>query len=236
MRSAEIGVHMKLTWLSLFYETGYLLVAGVFCWQRRIPHLNCCLATPPTETCCPGSFKDSPVVLLVPADLPLITPFSGINFLMNCGGVETSYDAAILWAMIPEESFTGHFAKVTKGYNRFRDVAVCHGNLLLMTPSILQNQKIVSRINAVYEVRKSSVSAAMAAGLFVGAVYAVGVHFLRAMTLKQTARILSRHLAVEIIPVLLDHPEVAVDIDTPGDYLFVQEHISWQDGDSLPAG
>jgi hypothetical protein len=30
MRSAEIGVHMKLTWLSLFYETGYLLVAGVF--------------------------------------------------------------------------------------------------------------------------------------------------------------------------------------------------------------
>ena len=30
MRSAEIGVQMKLTWLSLFYETGYLLVAGVF--------------------------------------------------------------------------------------------------------------------------------------------------------------------------------------------------------------
>jgi len=30
MRSAEIGEHMKLTWLSLFYETGYLLVAGVF--------------------------------------------------------------------------------------------------------------------------------------------------------------------------------------------------------------
>ena len=28
MRSAERGVHMKLTWLSLFYETGYLLVAG----------------------------------------------------------------------------------------------------------------------------------------------------------------------------------------------------------------
>lgn len=30
MRSAETGVHMKRTWLSLFYETGYLLVAGVF--------------------------------------------------------------------------------------------------------------------------------------------------------------------------------------------------------------
>ena len=30
MRSAERGVYMKRTWLSLFYETGYLLVAGVF--------------------------------------------------------------------------------------------------------------------------------------------------------------------------------------------------------------
>jgi hypothetical protein len=30
MRSAERGEQMRLTWLSLFYETGYLLVAGVF--------------------------------------------------------------------------------------------------------------------------------------------------------------------------------------------------------------
>jgi hypothetical protein len=30
MTSAEMGVHMTRTWLSLFYETGYLLVAGVF--------------------------------------------------------------------------------------------------------------------------------------------------------------------------------------------------------------
>jgi molybdopterin-guanine dinucleotide biosynthesis protein A len=181
-------------------------------------------------------FSDSPVVLLVPADLPLITPFSVIDFLKNCEGMETSYEAAILWAMIPEESFTGPFFKITKGYNRFRDVAVCHGNLLLMTPSILKNQKIVSRINAVYEVRKSSANAAMAVGLFVGAVYAVGVHFLRAMTLKQTARILSRHIAVEMVPVLLDRPEVAVDIDTPEDYVFAQEQISLQKGDWVPAG
>jgi len=30
MRCAGMGVNMKRTWLSLFYETGYLLVAGVF--------------------------------------------------------------------------------------------------------------------------------------------------------------------------------------------------------------
>lgn len=69
-----------------------------------------------------------------------------------------------------------------------------------------------------------------------GAVYAVGVHFLRAMTLKQTARILSRCLAVEITPVILEHPEVAVDIDTPDDYVSVQEHFRWRKGDSVPAG
>ena len=30
MRSSEMGGNMTRTWLSLFYETGYLLVAGVF--------------------------------------------------------------------------------------------------------------------------------------------------------------------------------------------------------------
>lgn len=30
MRAAERGVHMKRTWMSLFYETGYLLGGGVF--------------------------------------------------------------------------------------------------------------------------------------------------------------------------------------------------------------
>lgn len=30
MRSAERGVYMKRTWVSLFYETGYLLVGGFF--------------------------------------------------------------------------------------------------------------------------------------------------------------------------------------------------------------
>ena len=30
MRSPERGVYMKRTWLSLFYETGYLLGGGVF--------------------------------------------------------------------------------------------------------------------------------------------------------------------------------------------------------------
>jgi len=180
-------------------------------------------------------FSDSPAVLLVPADLPLITPLSVIDFLEKCGSVETSYGSSIFWAMIPEESFRGPFSKVAKGYNRFRDIAVCHGNLFLATPSVLKNKKIVSRINAVYEVRKSSIKAALAVGFFIGMVYAGGVHFLRALTLNQTARMLSRHLAVEMIPVLLGHPEVAVDVDTPEDYAFVQEQISRQRGDPAPA-
>jgi molybdopterin-guanine dinucleotide biosynthesis protein A len=180
-------------------------------------------------------FSDSPAVLLVPADLPLITPLSVTGFLEHCVSEEASYDASILWAMIPEESFRGPYIKVTKGYNRFRDISVCHGNLFLITPSVLKNEEIVSRINGVYEVRKSSIKAAMAAGLFIGIAYIVGVHFLRALTLRQTARMLSRHLAVEMIPVLLDHPEVAVDVDTPEDYVFVQEQISRQQGDSAPA-
>ncbi|HMK48605.1 MAG TPA: nucleotidyltransferase family protein [Thermodesulfovibrionales bacterium] len=179
-----------------------------------------------------GHFSDSPIVLFIPADLPLIRPATVIAFLRLCERTETSYAAAMFWAMVPEKSFTGPFIRVTKGFNRFRDISVCHGNLFLITPSVLKNDRITSRIDAVYDARKSSIKAALEIGPAMGLSYLVGVHLFRVMTLNQTARSLSRHLGMGMIPVLLEYPEVAVDIDTSEDYAFALEWIARQKADS----
>lgn len=179
-------------------------------------------------------FSHSPIVLFIPADLPLVTLGAVIDFLKICGRIETSYAASMFLAMIPEESFTGPFSGVKKGFNRFRDVSVCHGNLFLMTTSVLEDEKILSRIDKVYNARKSSIRAAVEIGLFIGLSYAIGVHFLRLLSLDQMARSLSRAMRVEMIPVLLDHPEVAVDIDNSEDYAFVLAQVrGWKERNSV---
>lgn len=46
---------------------------------------------------------------------------------------------------------------------------------------------------------------------------------LRALTLDQMAALLSRRLGLRVEPVLLEHPEVTLDVDEPQDYALVRE-------------
>jgi molybdopterin-guanine dinucleotide biosynthesis protein A len=170
-------------------------------------------------------FSGEPLVLLITADLPFVTPAAITEFLDAVGKVETTHADNVFWAVIPEESFTGPYRKVNKGYNRFRDIAVCHGNILVMTPSLAGNSRFLASLDGLYATRKNSLKAAMSMGLLIGAAYAVGVQLFRALTLGTMAGILSRHIGAGLIPVLLNRPEVAVDLDEPSDYRFVIEML-----------
>jgi len=170
-------------------------------------------------------FHDAKKVLLVTADLPLITPRAVSDFIESCLKIETSSGDEIFWAMVPQGSFLHTFPNVAKGFNRFRDISVCHGNLLMIAPSILKKERTLNRINAVYDARKNSLRAALAVGLNVGLAYLFGVHFFRLFTLEQMAGIVSRRFGIRLRPILLEHPEVAIDVDEPTDYLLVKEHL-----------
>lgn len=166
-------------------------------------------------------FKDSRVVLFVPSDLPLVTAQSINDFIKACGHVKTSYPANFFWAMVPEESFVGPYAEVKKGFNRFRDVSVCHGNLFLADTALLSNRTFSSLVNKAYRSRKSSIRTALTIGPVVGLSYLIGVHAFRILSMRQLARIASFHFGAGMIPILLRRPEIAVDVDEPRDYEFV---------------
>lgn len=167
------------------------------------------------------AFKDSAQVLVTAADLPLLTPAITDAFIEACARTPTRYTANLYLAVVRREQFTGAVTGVRKAINHFRDGVYAHGNVALVDPRILRTATALDRLNAMYAARKSEVRSALALGLSVGLAYVVGVHLLHALTLDRMAAIASRRFGVGIVPVAVPHPEVAIDVDEPGDYQLI---------------
>jgi CTP:molybdopterin cytidylyltransferase MocA len=180
-------------------------------------------------------FCGSARVLVVTADLPLITPCAVSDFLTLASARPTRFPTSIFWSAVPEEYFAGPFRGFSKGFNRFRDVSVCHGNLLMMNSRLLRHESVLECIEVAYRRRKSSLGVAFSAGWEAGFGYLLGVHLLRALTLEQMAGLVSSRLGVDIVPVLSSHPELAIDIDERRDYAFVRSLLEGADDDRRAA-
>lgn len=170
-------------------------------------------------------FNASPVVLVIPSDLPLVRSETISRFLALCSALNTVRAFSIFWSVVPEERFSGSYLSVKKGFNRFRDISLCHGNLLLLTPFLLKNKKFMARMDGIYNSRKSSVKAAVAVGPLIGLSYLIGVHTFRILTLAQFARLASAGFGVDLVPVVIEDPDIAVDVDEARDYRFIMEEL-----------
>lgn len=164
-------------------------------------------------------------VLFVTADLPLITPQAASEFLAGCAAAKTDFEHNVFIAVVPQGCYLGPYLRFTKSFNRFRDVAVCHGNLALVDPEILEVSKVRERLNGLYSARKSPIRSALALGWMVGLTYALGVELLHVVTLPQMARIASKNFGFGIVPIFVERPEITIDVDEPDDYAFVREQL-----------
>jgi len=171
-------------------------------------------------------FGDRPLVLTVSADLPLLTGPILDTFVTSCAAAGAMAQDNVFIAVAPGEAFRNEFSRTTKMMSRFRDGTFCHGNVLLVQPSVLQNVAAMDRINAMYAARKSPIKSALALGLTVGLAYVVGVHFLHLLTLRQMASLASKHFRLGIVPVPIPHPEVAIDFDEAEDYRLIVDRLS----------
>jgi molybdopterin-guanine dinucleotide biosynthesis protein A len=170
-------------------------------------------------------FAGATRVLVLTADLPLVTPQAITAFLAACRPIQTPDVASLFLSMAPRRCFTGPYERFTKPFNRFRDIEVCHGNLWLADVRLLRNSRAAGRIDRIYRVRKNPVATALAVGPQVGLAYVLGVHLVHALTLEQMTRIASRAFGVGGVPVILEHPEICLDVDEPADYRFAVEQL-----------
>ncbi len=138
-----------------------------------------------------GHYADAAMVLIVTADAPLITPKAISDFLAACAPVETSFAQNLCLSVVPQRSFTGDYAELPKGPNRFRDVAINYGSLLLVDPRLMENTKATRRINSLFNKRKDPFSTAMDMGMHVGLTYVLGIHLWHLLTIEQMAGIAS---------------------------------------------
>jgi molybdopterin-guanine dinucleotide biosynthesis protein A len=170
-------------------------------------------------------FAGATRVLVLTADLPLVTPQAITEFLAACLPIKTPDVATLFLSVVPRRCFTGPYERFTKPFNRFRDIEVCHGNLWLADVRLLQNSRATRRIDRIYRARKNPVATALAVGLQVGLAYVLGVHLLHVLTLEQMTRIAAQAFGVGGVPVILEHPEISIDVDEPADYRFVVEQL-----------
>lgn len=170
-------------------------------------------------------FAGSRRVLVLTADLPLITPSAIVDFLAACRRVDIAGAASLLLSAVPRHCYQGAYERFTKPFNRFRDVEICHGNLWMADPRLLENKRAVARINRVYNSRKNPLAEALAVGLRVGLAFIVGVRLLHALTLDQMTRLAGKTYGVSGAAVIVEHPEITIDVDEPDDYRFVVEQL-----------
>lgn len=170
-------------------------------------------------------YKNEDALLITNADIPLIKSEAVDEFAEKCFQAKSPWRENVFVSVIPKEKFSGKFQCVDKGLSRFRDVEVCHGNLFMANPSVLDNEDAIRRINTVYNARKSPVQSALATGLRVGLSYVLGVHLLHILTMHQMANIASARFGIGFIPIVSSYPEIAVDADEPADYQFICDRL-----------
>lgn len=160
-------------------------------------------------------FPDDPYVLLVPGDLPMMKKPMVEQFLLLC---QQRPRGDFYLAMVPEERFVPPFDQIRKYMSPFKDGVMCHGNLALVNPDVLQVREAMDRIDPVYQERLSPIRSAMALGPGLGLVYMLGVHFFHRLKMETFARIAGRHFGLKLIPIVCPYPELAIDVDEPADY------------------
>lgn len=167
-------------------------------------------------------FHGSRAVLIVTADLPLVTSEAIDAFLTASSRIPTQYPEFVYLSVVREELFTGPYEGFSKGFACFNGGAVSHGNLALVSPQLQRHSRVTAGLDSLYRVRKSSVRTSLALGWRIGLGYLVGAHLLRRLTLEQMARLVSRRFRVAFVPVSIPYPGIALDVDEPADYALVQ--------------
>ncbi len=170
-------------------------------------------------------FAASKAVLFVTADLPMITARAVTDFLRRSAEIDTDYSKNIFFSLVPDYCYQGDFREVSKGFIRFKDTAVCHGNLFVLDPAIRNDHNVMAVFQSLYNARKSSVRAALAFGPVVGLAFFFGVRLLHRISLSRMARLASRRLGTGLLPVVIEYPEITVDVDEPEDHVFLKKRL-----------
>lgn len=154
-------------------------------------------------------------VLLLSADIPLITPEAISDFLKRCAkhGADVCYP--IVRYGEPERRFPG----VKRTYVRLREGRFTGGNIILMNPVVvLANMELMEDI---YEARKSPFKLFQMLGFGFLLKFILGM-----LTIDQVAGRIAQILRASCAAVETPHIEIGIDVDKESDLRLAEEVLS----------
>jgi len=150
-------------------------------------------------------------VLIATADIPLLTAAAVSAFLDACGDMSRDIYYPVIGNRCIEERYPG----CVRTYIPFREGIFTGGNLFLVNPAVIP--KCAQRGQAFLEARKSPwrLSRLVGPGFLIR-------FLLHRVSLPETEASMTRLLGVSGRVVVVDYPEIGVDVDKPGDLALVR--------------
>ncbi len=154
-------------------------------------------------------------VLVLTSDIPLITKEALEDFLNRC----RQREADVYYSVVPKDANERKYPGVQRTYVRLSEGTFTGGNLVLLSPRVIQNHMDV--LNKAVSYRKKPLQLCLMVGwkflyyLFTGK-----------LTIKQIEARVAKMLKIKAAGIITPYPEVGIDVDKPSDLWLVNEVLS----------
>lgn len=158
-------------------------------------------------------------LLVMIADAPLVTTTMIDEFVKK----SLAQNADFCTVVIDKKYFDANYPRQTKPFIALKEgVFGSHFNFFLLSRSLLENEEIFTKVKNIYQVRKNRFALASLFGPKILNYFIFHLWPIKSDTLEQAAQKMSPLLGFKVAIIKLPYPELAMDIDTQKDYLYIK--------------
>lgn len=150
-------------------------------------------------------------VLIVTADIPLLTPAAVEDFLAQCGAAE----ADLYYPIVSKEDNNRHYPGNQRTYVRFHDGVFTGGNIFLVNPQVVPQCMAVAR--RLIDNRKKPLQLCRLLGWGF-----VVQFFLGTLSVQKVKERVAELLGIRGAVIRSAYPELGIDVDKPSDLELVR--------------
>lgn len=156
-------------------------------------------------------------VLVVTADIPLITAEAIEDFLVRC----RTREADVYYPVVAREPIEARFPGVKRTYANLREGTFTGGNIILLAPEIVEQH--LAMIEQAVALRKKPLQMARLLGLF----YLLKLIF-GWLSIGEIEQRIEKQLHFKGAAIITPYAEIGIDVDKPSDLALVRQVLASQ--------
>lgn len=154
-------------------------------------------------------------ILVTTSDIPLLKPEAVESFIAKCA----PYEADVYYPIVSKEINERYFPGVKRTYVTLKEGTFTGGNIFLLNPQIVP--RCLAKGEELVQLRKSPIALSRQIG------FCFVLKFLcRMLSLRETEARFSQLLELKGKAVIMDYPEIGIDVDKPSDLELVRKILA----------